>query len=320
MMKKAFLLILALAGALLQAAVTPEQLSTHMEELTPGVRAHLTAALQMIARTPTGKFLFEHISPDVQFRVKAMPQWGSADAQDVITLESLRLEGNSFPETTEHQNRIKVCFTAEILSHEMLHNAQFHAGLFRYPQGCSGYEATLCEKLMELQAKYTGEGMFYELSQLPENKGSVRPKSGFFLVMQRLAADPAKEFLETLWSNRSTTSDGKKLFIRQVREVAQWNAAYTEQAFRNNYGRFLNNVPGVGSAAIAAHLQKIIDFGRTCTSAKFLMEKAPERPISNGIAGYENGSKVLELQAVPGGYVRRTFNGGAVNETLIRVQ
>jgi len=317
-MKKLLLLTLVFAAALLHGAVTPEELSTHMTELSPGVRAHLTAALQEIARTPKGQFLLKHISPAVQFRTKAMPAWGSADAQDVITLAALRLEGNSFPETTEHQNRIKVCFTSEILSHEMLHNAQFHAGLFRYPEGCSGYEAVLCEKLMELQAKYTGESMFYDLIQFPENK-DVRPKSGFFLVTKRQTADPAKEFLETLWCNRHAFSDGKTLYVRQVREVSQWNNAYAEQAFRNNYGRFLKGFPGVGESALAAHLQKIADFAGSPATAKFLMENAPVKPIPNGIASFEEGKKVLELQAVPGGYVRRVFSGGGAQETLVRV-
>ncbi|MCQ2352581.1 MAG: hypothetical protein MJ033_03775 [Victivallaceae bacterium] len=288
-----------------------------MEGVSPAVQKHLLAVLAEFPRTETGSFILKHLSPDVKFRTKAMAQLGTADNHDVITLEALRLDNQFFPETTERQNKIKICFTGEILAHELLHNCQFHAGLSTYPQNFSGYAGVLCERLIELQAKYTGEWMFVQLSELPEYRDFVAPKSGLFLVMQRQSKEPAKEYALTLWQNQISSSEKLQLARAQTREISQWNIYYAEQAFRNQYGRFLRDSGNVSDAEIAAQLEKIIRFTGMPLSGEELVKTSPVKPIPHGIALYENGKKVMELVAGQKSYVKRLFSGGAVREVNV---
>ncbi len=202
-----------------------------MEGISPFVQKHLLAVLAEFPRTETGRFILAHLSPDVKFRTKAMAQLGTADDRDVITLEALRLDNQFFPETTERQNKIKICFTGEILAHELLHNCQFYAGFFAYPQDFSGYAAVLCERLIELQAKYTGEWMFFQLSALPEYRDFVAPKPGLFFVMRRQSKEPARDYALSLWQNQISSSGKLRLARAQTREISQWNLYYAEQAF-----------------------------------------------------------------------------------------
>ncbi|GEM_PF-4252808 len=315
--KKFVLAVFCIAFSLLCGAEIP--FAERMEGIVPDVQQHLLKVLAEFPRTETGKTVLSHVSSDVQFRTRAMAQLGTADNHNVVTLEALRLENKSFPATTERQIRIKTCFTAEILAHELLHNGQMNAGLFQYPANFTGFGAVLCERLLELQAKFTGESMFYQMRELPDYQEFVAPKAGFFLVMQRQSKDAAREYALTLWQDRFVSPGGVKLYREQIREVSQWNTYYAEQAFRNNYLRFLNDSGSCSDAEIAAHLDKIIAFTHMPLTGAELLQTSPVRPIPHGIELYENGKKALEIVAVEGGYVKRIFSGNAVREVKVPV-
>jgi len=314
MKKIYFSLLLPFFGLL---AATPEDLTAKMTDFTPEIRSHLAAVLEAMNRTGDGKFVLANVSPDIRFQLRPMAQLGQASTRNVVTLEALRLDNEMFRDTTERHVRIKVCFSAEILTHELLHNAQFRAGLFPDMAKESGYNAVLIEKLLEMQAKYTGEKMFYDLRELPENRDLIQPKTGLYLYMQRTSKEPAKEYMETLWNNRSTTSAGRQLYREQFLEIAGWNAAYAEQAFRNYHASFLLENGTSHRTDLTARMQKIIDFTSMPVSVEYLLKNAPVRPVPNGIVCYENGKAVLEFRAIPGGYLKRQAVNGSVRETKV---
>lgn len=216
-----------------------------------------------------------------------------ADTHNVITLESLRLEEGVFArDRNATASKTKICFSAEILSHELLHNAQFRAGLSQYPDTMSGYGAVLCEKLLELQAKLLGETMFRNVRSQETFRYSVQEKTNLLNVIMNKSRSPEKDFTDILWRNDNTVPSPCKLYWEQLKEVRSWNLIYAEQAFRNNYARFSADLQDGDSVAVL--LDKIIRFRNMPVTADFLMKYAPVRAIPHGIACYEDGKKILE--------------------------
>jgi len=308
-----FLILLFLFSASAEETFTANW-DKRTEGLDPAVKDHLKLVLGELSKIETGQFLLKHVFPDVRFSARPMAQLGVATTENVITLEQLRLENRFFPATTERQQKGKICFTAEILAHELLHNAQFRAGLLRPPDNFSGLEASLCERLLEMQAKYTGEKSFFLLSAREEYRSFVSPKPGLFLVTERRSKEGEKEYEETLWRNAYTFADGSPIYKEQKREIVFWNSAYAEQAFLNNYGRFLADLPGAGESALRSRLDEILRFTAMPVSADFLIRNSPVRAIPHGLACWENGKKVLELEASKDSYLIRRFNGDILTQ------